>query len=252
MDRVEVRKGVFLHSSGALYMPDSGVAAVADLHIGFEAALSESGATMPRAQRHVLLDRMKYVLEELKPRKLVVVGDLKHNFDRNLSQEWEEVEEIVEWLSKRCELVVVRGNHDNYLVSILRRRGVLLEDSVEIDGIAFAHGHKDLEWKGLLVMGHEHPSAGLRDPVGGMVKLPCFLYHNGIGGVRGGKSVVVLPAMSPLATGTDVIRAGGFFSPVLKNFSMDAFGVWAISHIGLLELGTVSALGNAVVGHEQW
>ena len=98
---VEVRKGVFLHSSGAWYMPDSGVAAVADLHIGFEAALSESGASMPRAQKHVLLERMKYVLEELKPRKLVVVGDLKHNFDRNLSQEWDEVEEIVEWLSKR-------------------------------------------------------------------------------------------------------------------------------------------------------
>ncbi|MCK4717853.1 MAG: metallophosphoesterase [Thermoplasmata archaeon] len=244
MERYEIEEGIYIHSNGALHIPRLGLAAVADLHVGFEAALSEAGASMPRAQRKPLLERLHRVIKELKPHILVVVGDLKHNFDRNLGQEWEEVEEIVETLSRDCDLVVLRGNHDNYLINILRQKSIQLLDTYEVEGeVTFNHGHKPLEWKGLLVMGHEHPSVGIRDPVGGMVKLPCFLYNSK-------ERVLVLPAVSPLARGTDVVRTDTFFSPLLRPLALDNFNIWGVSDIGLLGFGSVAALRMATIEQE--
>ena len=239
MDRIEIKKDIFLHNTGALHIPSLSLAAISDLHIGYESSEALHGP-FPGDQWDVLTDKVERVLSSLSPEILVIVGDLKHNFQRNLSQEWDDVDAMLEKVSSMSEVVVVRGNHDNYLSSILRKKGIPLLGEYRRDGLLFAHGHKRVQKEGLLIMGHEHPSVGLRDGVGGRLKLPCFLYSDN-------HEVVVLPAMSPLAGGADVLRSSEFLSPILNSFSKDGFRVWALSDIGLLSFGKLGALRRAII-----
>ncbi|MCD6461675.1 MAG: metallophosphoesterase [Thermoplasmata archaeon] len=246
MDRVEVSPGVLLYNTGAVLV--NGLVAMADLHIGYEAALGEEGTFIPRVQMEEILRAVDRTMSALSPDVILVNGDFKHAFDRNLGQEWEEVEEVLDALLSWAEVVVVRGNHDNFLSTILRRKGVPLVSSHTHDGVLFLHGHK---WEGavemvggedmerMLVLGHEHPAVALRDASGAVVKTRCFLHLP----MREG-GILVLPAFSPLARGNDVLK-GDFLSPLLSGVDMDLAVVYAVTEIGLLRFGTVGEVREA-------
>lgn len=209
---------------------------LADLHLGIEASLELDGVQLPRAQADEMRNRLSMAFGSLKPKRIVVLGDLKHEFSRNLDQEWSQVRSMLEHLSSLAEVTVVRGNHDNYLATITSRLGVELIDQTVIDGFHLSHGHiADLGRP--LLQGHEHPSVKLFDPVGGFVKIPAFLYHER-------ERVLVLPAYSPLAAGNDVrsLLFGGTLSPGLREVDMGEAQVYGCSDIGLIRLGSVRGL----------
>ena len=165
------------------------------------------------------------------PKRIVVLGDLKHEFSRNLDQEWREVRGTLEHLRDLADVIVVRGNHDNYLANITSRLGVELVDHLEVDGYHLVHGHQPWEERPL-IQGHEHPSVRLFDGVGGYIKLPAFLHFPR-------EQVLVLPAFSPLAAGNDVnnMSSREMLSPGLQGIDLDAAEVYACSDIGLMRLG---------------
>lgn len=204
-----------------------------DLHLGIEASLELEGMQLPRAQAREMRRRIDEVVSAHHPKRIVVLGDLKHEFSRNLDQEWSQVREMLEHLGSLAELTVVRGNHDNYLATITSRLGLELVDQAVIDGVHLSHGHLTEPGRPL-VQGHEHPSARLFDGVGGYVKLPAFLYHPQA-------EVLVLPAFSPLAAGNDVstLLAGDVLSPGLREVDMGEALVFGCSDIGLIRLGKV-------------
>ncbi len=204
-----------------------------DLHLGIEASLELEGMQLPRAQAREMRRRIDEVVSAHHPKRIVVLGDLKHEFSRNLDQEWSQVREMLEHLGSLAELTVVRGNHDNYLATITSRLGLELVDQAVIDGVHLSHGHL-VEPGRPLVQGHEHPSARLFDGVGGYIKLPAFLYHPQA-------EVLVLPAFSPLAAGNDVstLLAGDVLSPGLREVDMGEALVFGCSDIGLIRLGKV-------------
>jgi putative SbcD/Mre11-related phosphoesterase len=131
---------------------------------------------------------------------------------------------------------VVRGNHDNYLATIASKLGVEMVDELEIGGIWFAHGHLPNRHRPL-VLGHEHPSVRLFDSVGACVKMPCFVHLPR-------ERILVMPAFSPLASGTDYtgLGKGGAFSPILAEVDMSEARAYGCSEIGLLSLGLISEL----------
>ena len=233
MDDVEVLPGVRLTKYFALWLERERTVVIADLHLGFEGALFEEGFALPRFQKRAMLQRLGKLLRKYSPGKLIIAGDLKHEFSRNLAQEWAEVNDVLDFLEGRVELAVIRGNHDNYLRTILARRSLELPKVVRGRRRTFAHGHEEVDWKGLLVMGHEHPSARLRDEIGASIKVPCFLV---------GKDVVVLPAFSPLAYGTDV-TAMAPISPPLRGLDFGDLRVFTVDEkVGLLDFGPVKGL----------
>jgi len=133
-------------------------------------------------------------------------------------------------------VIVVKGNHDNYLATIASKLGVDLVDEYSLAGWTFAHGHEDRPERPL-VIGHEHPSIRLYDEVGGCVKMRCFVHLPR-------QKVLVLPAFSPLAPGTDFtgITSENTFSPVLQRSDMSEARAIACSDIGLLNLGPLAKL----------
>jgi putative SbcD/Mre11-related phosphoesterase len=231
--------GFRLNADYAVYVESERVLAIADLHLGYEASLQVQHVAIPRFQLDVMLPRLERLLETYEPSKIIINGDLKHEFSRNIGQEWDEVEALVRFLGERTELVVVRGNHDNYLKNILARAGIEMVESYKTkDGLVeFVHGHKySGPWDRFRIYAHEHPFVRLRDEIGALISLPCFLYDVV-------NNFLLMPAFSPLASGTNIIvTEDHFMIKGLRGLNLSTARVLVIGEDGLMDFGEVGRL----------
>jgi len=233
MDSLRLTGNLEILKEKALLLRDEGLAVIADLHLGCEGVLQSAGISIPRRQKTAMLESLSRIIDDHAPEIIVVDGDFKHNFSRNLDEEWLEVKEVLGFLKRRARLVVIRGNHDNYLATILHEMDIKMRRSYRAGGYTFAHGHWDIKTDGPIIIGHEHPALKLRDDIGAVVSLPAFVV---------GRDVIVLPAFSPLALGTDV-SSGRYLSPVLNARDVsDARVLAADEKEGILDFGTMATL----------
>lgn len=206
-----------LHPGGAVLLTESNTLVVADMHLGYEAALEYEGMSIPRVQTRKIERYMDDVLSSVAPSEVVVAGDMKHNFSRNLIQEYRDIEKFVAVLKGRAPLRCIKGNHDNYLASILSNYGLALHRELRIGGVRIVHGHLGQRGKGPTVLGHIHPSIRLKDNIGGTLKDHCFLYNEAA-------EVLILPALSIVAPGLDVLHPDSdYSSPYLEGLGMKDF-----------------------------
>src|SRR5206468_601228 len=140
VDRIEVAKGVEATRDFALFLRNERAFVISDLHLGFEGALAEQGVSIPRFQRRVILERLGKMLDRSKAEQVVIAGDFKHEFSKNLVDEWVEVKQVLRFLKDRVKPVLVRGNHDNYLSPILNRTPI---DEARVIGVDEKEGLLD-------------------------------------------------------------------------------------------------------------
>jgi putative SbcD/Mre11-related phosphoesterase len=237
----EINHNVALFPGGAALLLGEKVLVVADLHLGYEASLESQGFSVPRIQTRKLEKYVRGVVEATRPRRIVVAGDLKHNFSKNLTQEWNDVTRFVRLLADMAPLEVVKGNHDNYLASILAELDVPLRNELFVGDVRIVHGHSGKLTKEMTIMGHIHPAIRIRDDVGASVKDQCFLYEKA-------RRVLVLPALSLLAYGTDVVgqHSSDRMSPVLSDIGLSEFVPVVFSGNRALSFPTVGEMRGAV------
>jgi len=144
---------------------------IADLHIGWEIALSEKGIHVP-TQTPKLLKKLKTLIEKYKPENLLILGDVKHTVATAEISEWQDVPDFFNTIKNHVKRIqIIRGNHDGNLEPLLPESIELLHSTgTAIDQAGLFHGHR---WPSLtllncktLVMGHIHPVIVLRDPAG--------------------------------------------------------------------------------------
>jgi len=159
------------HPAALVKTKDTRVLVVADLHIGWEIALSEKGIHVP-TQTPKLLQKIKMLLSTYKPEKLLIIGDIKHTVATAEISEWHDVPDFfIELKTLINEIQIIRGNHDGNLEPLLPEGIKTLPSSGTIVGdVGFFHGHR---WPSpmllkckTLVMGHVHPVVAFRDPAG--------------------------------------------------------------------------------------
>jgi putative SbcD/Mre11-related phosphoesterase len=144
---------------------------VADLHLGWEMALSERGIYVP-TQMPKLLTRLTALISSYKPEKLLILGDVKHTVARAEMGEWQDIPDFFGDLKKQArEILVIRGNHDGNLEPLLPENVKILPATGVVMGeVGFFHGHMwpspSLMKCKTLVMGHVHPVVAFRDPAG--------------------------------------------------------------------------------------
>lgn len=225
-----------LPGGAALIVPENALI-VADLHLGCEAALEHEGLSLPRIQSSRIERYLRQVVSEVKPDTMVVAGDLKHNFSRNLSEEWQEVSRFIATFSKQLPVRVVRGNHDNYLRTILHGLGVEFRPEIKVGRYKVVHGHRKGSTDGPFLMGHLHPSVTLRDEIGASLKEPCFLFDKM-------REVLVLPALSLVAGGVDVVSqpSSDEISPLLRHIGLKDFVPIVFSKGGPLTFPSVGKM----------
>lgn len=229
----------------ALFIPEHGCLLLSDLHIGYETALKEKGVFLPQASYRHMKGVIEGLIDETHPETIVFLGDLKHEFGKPSAQEWVEVQDLLATLQRRgLRIHAVRGNHDNYVLSILGRFGVSLHaPSMMLGGFVFVHGDKPVKFPDaarVVIMGHEHPAVSSLDLSGARYKFKCFLV-----GKYMGLRLVVMPALSPLSSGVGINEAEkkDLLSPMLRDAAIDSFtpivveegvGVFRFPQVGLM------------------
>lgn len=239
MQKIEVSDGIYITSDRCVWYASKDVIILADLHLGLEASLRDEGYSVPRIQKDRILERLSTIMDKYQPITVVVNGDLKHSFGKNSGEEFYDLLDIVDFINEQSELVIVRGNHDNFLKSITEKRGIVFyEDYMILDDITITHGHKRVEDHDILIIGHEHPSLKIRDEMGSLVKIPCFLYNDN-------EKVIVLSAFSPFSEGRDMISARKFISESINHMDIAEFYVFAVTDTGLMNFQTVKDIREA-------
>lgn len=190
---------------------------VTDLHLGLEGELLSKGISLP-SQIPEARERLLRLVEEHRVRKVLFLGDVKHNVPRTTWQEWRELPSFFEELLKRAQVEIIPGNHDGDLEGMLPRGAKLLPvTGVRYGGVGFAHGHawpsREVLQAEELVMGHNHPALELRDKIGGRVVEPVWLKARldprqlpGEVRVESSPEVLVMPSFSKLIKGAPVNR----------------------------------------------
>lgn len=239
-------KGVrFLNNA---LLVDSKILVISDIHIGFEDyALGEN--LFSKSQFREVIEKLDGIFEFLRNekisvKKIIILGDLKHEFGIISDSEWRETLGLLDYLIKKIDLnrkkrngkkepgkkpldekdkiILIKGNHDNILGSIAEKRGVKVLNYYKTGNICFLHGDRIyndcLDENDVLIMGHLHPAVSLYDEYK-KEKFKCFL--KGKWRVKGSEKIVyILPSFIPLIGGYDMSESGRLYEKNENGFSI--------------------------------
>jgi len=243
---------VIAGSTPVIYIKSINAIVFADSHLGFEEEMARHGLYLPNYQLKKLLEVLNRVFREVKPKRIIIAGDVKHCFSSLSRQERYELSELFNYLTSiTSEVIVVRGNHDNYLPLIARKYNVeIIRDYIVEKGILITHGHKDMDLDNtdfrVLIMGHEHPSISLRDELGCTVKFSCYLVAPMIDSDR---KVIVLPASGVYQSGTSItLDKSNYLSPIIKRYvDLENAKPYIIDEdLGVIELPELKAIQDLI------
>lgn len=157
---------------------------IADPHWGKAAAFRAGGFPVPHGTTASGLQRLDAMLARTAARRIVFLGDYLHaRASRHPDTLWE----LEQWRSthRRCELILVPGNHDRHAGDPPPALGVTTVNApLEMAPFVLTH-HPVASPSGYVLSGHLHPGALLMGPGRQRERLPCFWF---------GRHTAVLPA----------------------------------------------------------
>lgn len=180
---------------GAVFLTDSAVLVLSDVHLGKSAAFRAKGLPIPEGDTALDLQRMLDLARTHQAKRLVVAGDLFHA-PAGITPELEAaLERFLHELAVPFSLVV--GNHD----AKLKRIPPMITKVSYLDlgeHIRILHDPDQAEGGRLHITGHWHPVVRIPDGKRTSLRLPCFLHRN---------NVLVLPAFGSF-TGGAIMQTG--------------------------------------------
>ena len=140
---------------------------ISDLHLGIEEEISEERGIHFPLQDTIIIERVNTLVRKYELSKLYITGDIKHTILTDTPYNWEILPEFMQSLTEIVETVVIPGNHDGDLVSLLPRNIELVDVHGIVIGtgderVGLYHGHSwpapELLEASLIIAGHTHPS----------------------------------------------------------------------------------------------
>ena len=183
---------------------------IGDLHIGYD---ERFGRSIGQVQLENILEKLEGIFKQIKElgikvKRVVLLGDVKHVFSGITDIEWRETLSLLDYIKVKsggAKIIIIKGNHDNVLEPIVKKRNIDLKDyyfvSIEGKKYCFLHGDKmfeqclDADW---LLFGHWHPSITLSDNYK-RERFKCFLK-----GKWKRKNVIIFPSFSDIKYGSDL------------------------------------------------
>lgn len=232
-------------------MIDDEILVVADLHIGMEWEMREAGFILP-SQTGKMIDSLVSILKDIKPEKLVILGDIKHNIPKTSRQEWSEIPDLIRTVFKHVdEIDILPGNHDGGIRRVVTDDiHIGISKGTTIGDVGLFHGHawpsKEVMNSKVAIMAHTHPVVVFMDKLGMRTSKRCWMRTNfkrkSERYSKMPKELVVMPAFNEFCGGTPVNDSKSkLLGPILSN----KFLVLRKSRIHLLDgthLGVLSDL----------
>lgn len=207
---------------------------ISDIHIGYEEALNMQGILIPRLQFGEIIQSLDAIFFELKDKKvdkIIINGDLKHEFGKITDTEWRYTLRLLDYFSKKCnKIILLKGNHDTILGPIAKKRNVKIKEHEIIKNTLIIHGDKiNQKTEELLkkrkiktiIIGHEHPAVSLKQGPR-TEKYKCFLK-----GKWKKYNLIVMPSFTPVVEGSDILKEkllSPFLQQNLGNFEVFIVG----------------------------
>ncbi len=214
---------------------------IGDLHFGYEEALNYQGIMIPKFQYPKIIQRMEDIHSKSDCSKIIINGDLKHEFGKINRQEWRETLNFIDYLKEQFrEIILIKGNHDPLTPIIAEKTGLAVHPSFSTGDFLVMHGDKIPEnWNDIkedkIIIGHEHPAVGVRSGER-MEKVKCFL----TGSFRD-KKMIVMPSFNFITEGSDVLNEKPL-SPFLKEADSGKLEIIAVENFETFNFGKVSDL----------
>jgi putative SbcD/Mre11-related phosphoesterase len=226
-ETIKLAKGISIVSPWpCIYLEKENTIIASDTHLGLEDQREKIGIHIPGSIFEKVLGYVLTPIKSLDCNKIILLGDVKHEFGRPTEAEWYTVKKFVKSLREHgCEPEVVKGNHDNYIIQVLKELNVKLHDpALRLGSYYLTHGNNDLEddFKDAeyIFIGHEHPAITIKDDVGVKHRFKAFL-----SGKIKNWTVTVLPSISPLSYGNPMneMHKSEFMTPLLRKYGIDNF-----------------------------
>lgn len=215
------------------FITDKKILVISDTHIGVETDLSHAGIRIHK-QIEKFKDTLDKLIELTRAKSLVILGDVKHKVPGASIQELRDIPKFLEYLSTRVKVFITKGNHDDFLETLIPT-DVKLYDSkgFKIGKYGFFHGHawpsKKLLQCDHLFMGHIQPAIEFKDKLGyrsrQQVWLKGKLNQEAIKKKyktkpTGKLNIIILPSFNSLIGSLNVAKKEGLSGPFLTSKSM--------------------------------
>ncbi|HLI46923.1 MAG TPA: metallophosphoesterase [Geobacterales bacterium] len=222
----------FFKDCYSIYIKSLASIVMSDLHLGYEGVAAKNGIFLPKLNLKYIFEQIESIANNVgksKIRRIIVVGDVKNEFDDVDDSEIDELFSFVNYLrnelfDKDLEIILIKGNHDNYVDAYAKElKLTLYRQEAMLAKYLFFHGEEMptrelLNKANFLITAHEHPAITVFTEIGTRMKVKCFLY-----GIHEKKEVLVLPALCYYASGTEInlIPKEELLSPFLKSIDVD-------------------------------
>ena len=227
---------------------------IADLHLGYELELRESGFNLPEQTNQIL----KSILEIERGDNLLMLGDIKHTIPFATKFESIGLFRFMKALSDRfSSITIISGNHDGGLKKVLHDSvNLVSSQGLLLDNLGFVHGHSwpsdAIMQSKTIVWSHIHPSVRLLDRMGAGVTMKCWLRGSAhpdrirkrYPKARTEESIII-PAFNHLLTGSAVNESSDkTSSPLIRSGFVNLAEQKAYTLEGV-ELGEIGNLPRA-------
>lgn len=197
------------------------VLVIADLHLGIEHELLQKGVWID--QSNEIVERIENLLKITKAKKLLILGDVKHNVPFIKRVEEKIVPKVMRKISSLASVSIVPGNHDGKITELLPSKIEVLDPKgLVIGNTLFLHGHAKPKCckARTIVIGHNHPLIKMRDELGAHYVEKAWIIgkHK-----ETGQEVIIMPAFSNLVGGihiNEVESEDELLGPIAKKIDL--------------------------------
>jgi uncharacterized protein len=183
-----------LLSQRAIFLPETAVLILGDLHLGKAMHFRKAGIFMPPQSAFKDYETLHALILQYKPEQVYFLGDLFHS---RHNSEWNQLAAFVREHAE-VTFTLIKGNHDILKAELYSQHYIhVIEKELIIDNLIFSHEPlKDFPEGMINVAGHIHPGCVIRSPGRQHLRLPCFYFKN---------DLFLLPAFGHL-TGLQILN----------------------------------------------
>ncbi|GBH34696.1 hypothetical protein NZNM25_14870 [Nitrosopumilus zosterae] len=136
---------------------------VTDIHLGFENTLKSNEIFIGKHSTiNETIQEISEIIDSENPDSVILLGDIKSSIKNISRNEWEEVPLFFEEIGKKCDIVLIPGNHDANIQKLIPNKISMISSTGMIEeNVLLTHGHtmpsENFSHIDKIIMGHIHP-----------------------------------------------------------------------------------------------
>ncbi len=136
---------------------------VTDIHIGFENSMASNEIFIGKnSSINETISELSEIIDAEKPDSVILLGDIKSSIKSISRNEWDEVPMFFEQIRKKCDVVLIPGNHDANIQKLVPDNISMISSTGMVEeNVLLTHGHtmpsENFSHVDKIIMGHVHP-----------------------------------------------------------------------------------------------